>query len=34
MTNPTLAQALDYAARGWKVFPCLPGQKIPATKHG
>jgi len=34
MTNPTLRQALDYAERGWRVFPCLPGQKIPATRHG
>ena len=32
--NPALRQALAYAARGWPVFPCLPGQKIPATKHG
>ena len=34
MTDPTLRQALAYAARGWPVFPCLPGQKIPATAHG
>jgi hypothetical protein len=34
MTNATLRQALTCAARGWPVFPCLPGQKIPATKHG
>ena len=34
MTDATLRQALDYAARGWRVFPCLPGQKIPATRHG
>jgi hypothetical protein len=34
MTNPTLRQALDCAGRGWPVFPCLPGQKIPATRHG
>ena len=34
MTDATLRQALAYAARGWPVFPCLPGQKIPATKHG
>ena len=34
MTDSTLRQALDYAARGWPVFPCLPGEKIPATKHG
>jgi Bifunctional DNA primase/polymerase, N-terminal len=30
----TLRQALDYAARGWPVFPCQPGQKTPATTHG
>ena len=34
MTNPALRQALACAARGWPVFPCLPGQKIPATRHG
>jgi hypothetical protein len=34
MTDDTLSQALAYARRGWPVFPCLPGQKIPATKHG
>ena len=34
MTNPALRQALAYADRGWPVFPCLPGQKIPATRHG
>jgi hypothetical protein len=27
-------QALSYAATGWPVFPCLPGLKLPATKHG
>ena len=31
MTDTTLRQALAYARRGWPVFPCLPGQKIPAT---
>jgi Bifunctional DNA primase/polymerase, N-terminal len=34
MTDATLRQALGYARRGWPVFPCLPGQKIPATRHG
>jgi hypothetical protein len=34
MTDATLHQALAYARRGWPVFPCLPGQKIPATRHG
>ena len=34
MTNATLRRALAYAARGWPVFPCQPGQKIPATTHG
>jgi Bifunctional DNA primase/polymerase, N-terminal len=34
MTDATLRQALAYARRGWPVFPCLPGQKIPATQHG
>lgn len=34
MTDGTLRQALAYASRGWPVFPCQPGQKIPATRHG
>jgi hypothetical protein len=34
MTDATLHQALAYARRGWPVFPCLPGRKIPATRHG
>jgi hypothetical protein len=29
-----LDEALAYAAAGWPVFPCRPGQKIPATRHG
>ena len=34
MTGETLRQARLFAARGWPVFPCLPGAKIPATAHG
>jgi hypothetical protein len=34
VTNATLRQALACAARGWPVFPCQPGRKIPATRHG
>jgi hypothetical protein len=29
-----LRQALAYARRGWPVFPCLRGEKVPATRHG
>ena len=29
-----MRQALSYAEAGWPVFPCQPGQKLPATKHG
>ncbi len=34
MNDTTLRHALACAARGWPVFPCQPGQKIPATRHG
>lgn len=26
--------ALWYAAQGWPVFPCKPGEKMPATRNG
>ena len=29
-----LEHALKYASLGWAVFPCRPGDKIPATPHG
>jgi len=29
-----LSRALAYARRGWPVFPCQPGSKPPATRHG
>ena len=32
--NPVYRQALACAERGWPVFPCQPGKKIPATQHG
>jgi len=34
MTNPVLRMALACAEHGWPVFPCQPGQKTPATRHG
>jgi len=34
MSNDTLRQALTCAGRGWPVFPCQPGMKTPATRHG
>jgi hypothetical protein len=34
MSAPTPEQALAYAAHGWPVFPCQPGSKQPATRHG
>ena len=33
-TNPFLTAALGYAARGWRVFPCTPGGKVPACLRG
>jgi hypothetical protein len=32
--DPVLAAALRYARADWPVFPCVPGEKIPATRHG
>jgi len=29
-----LEYALKYAALGWAIFPCRPGDKRPATQHG
>jgi bifunctional DNA primase/polymerase-like protein len=34
MNDITLRHALACADRGWPVFPCQPGQKTPATRHG
>ena len=30
--NPFLQAALQYAARGWDVFPCKPRSKVPLIK--
>lgn len=29
-----LDAATAYARQGWPVFPCRPGDKVPATRHG
>ena len=35
MTHPVMLKvALDYAARGWQVFPLNPQSKEPATRRG
>jgi hypothetical protein len=34
MTRRTVEHALAYARHGWPVFPCQPGSKEPATRHG
>jgi hypothetical protein len=34
VTSATLRLARIYAGRGWPVFPCQPGHKVPATPHG
>jgi hypothetical protein len=32
--EPACRQAIAYARYGWPVFPCQPGSKQPATRHG
>jgi hypothetical protein len=32
--DEAVRSALAYASRGWLVFPCQPGGKAPATRHG
>ena len=32
--NDLLKAAQAYAGRGWPVFPCKPGEKVPLTKNG
>ena len=32
--DPPCARPWPTPRRGWPVFPCQPGQKIPATPHG
>jgi Bifunctional DNA primase/polymerase, N-terminal len=34
VTDAMLRQALAYARHGWPVFPCVPGEKNPATRSG
>jgi len=36
VTSDLLTAALDYAERGWPVFPCAPGEKVPLfpVAHG
>jgi Bifunctional DNA primase/polymerase, N-terminal len=34
MKERTVERALAYARHGWPVFPCQPGGKQPATRHG
>jgi Bifunctional DNA primase/polymerase, N-terminal len=33
-SDRTVERALAYAGHGWPVFPCQPGGKEPATRHG
>ncbi len=32
--NRLLAAALSYAELGYRIFPCVPGTKVPLTEHG
>ncbi len=32
--TPRLAAALRYAQAAWPVFPCVPEEKVPVTRHG
>jgi Bifunctional DNA primase/polymerase, N-terminal len=34
MTSHHERVAQQYAAAGWPVFPCIPGEKMPVTPHG
>jgi hypothetical protein len=34
VTDENLRAALVYARAGWRVFPIIPGEKVPATSHG
>lgn len=34
MSETLLEAALRYASMGYSVFPCVPGDKVPATEHG
>ena len=34
LTTGTVGRAVAYARYGWPVFPCRPGGKEPATRHG
>lgn len=34
MSNTLHEAALDYAKKGWMIFPCYPNSKKPATAHG
>jgi hypothetical protein len=34
LTRSVVGAALEYASRGWPVFPCKPKDKKPLTEHG